>query len=148
VSQPVKVFEIRQDETPKPPIPFKLKFTRMIEGEVVETANHDFEAHGEAPAGAELALASMLHFGPHGEQKINMEGLTNYFRTVMTTENYLRLRRLLDDPELMIPMRSLVDVWQWLTAEYAGRPTLPSPASSDGRRIIEASATERPVTQG
>lgn len=148
MSQVVKEFEIRQDPVPKPPIPFKLTFTRMVDGAVTELEIHQFEAVGDAPAGADLANASLLRFDAHGEQEINLDGITNYFRVVMPREDYRRFRNLLDDQKVITKLPALIEVWKWLTSTYAARPTSLSPASSGGRQTIEATATELPVTPG
>ena len=146
MSTPIKTYGVRLPDEPKPPFPFRIEFTKKPPSEDPPIVK-EFSAVGEAPIGADVALASMQRIGRHGKTIIDLPGLYEYFRIVLSESDYFALRELLDDPLTIVPIETLLDIIRDIIAHQAGRPTSPSPASSGGRRIIEASATEQPPTQ-
>lgn len=131
MSRTVKTFRVKESETPPEPLPFDLEFIPADPEK--EPIIESFEAFGKPPAGAQLALASVIRYGPRGRQNVDMNGMMEFFELVMATEDYERLRKLLDDPEWTIDIDLVGDIFTWLTEEYADRPTRRSRRSSHMR---------------
>lgn len=56
----------------------------------------------------------------------------NFFKNVMSTEEYTRLEALLTTPEKYFDIDKLGEIVAWLSSEYASRPTQPSESSESG----------------
>lgn len=138
MSQPVKVFTVVVDDQPLPPKPFDIQF-RKKDGTEVQT--HSFVAHGERPAGLTLLLGSVIRYDTRGRQGVDLNGLSAFMEKAMPPADYTRFRDLIEDPELVVPMETLGEVFEWLASEYGERPTSPSSSSTDGRRRTGGSST-------
>lgn len=137
MSQAVKVFRVAQG-TKKDPIPFAIEF-KKLDGEVV---THEFSAYGETPAGVTLLLASVVRFDARGRQRTDLNGLTAFFSAVMEPKDYARFSALLDDPELLVPIETLSEIFEYLCEQYGDRPTEQSSSSSGGGLPTGDGATE------
>lgn len=130
-AQAVKTFTVKRAGEPLPPRPFQIEFTREDGGESVV---HEFVIHAEAPAGFTLILASVVRIDARGREQVDLNGMSTFFEAAMPPADFRRFRACIEDPELVVPMDTLADIFQWAIEVYAERPTTPSPSSSDGRR--------------
>lgn len=136
MSQGVKVFEVEQEEQ-LPPIPFQICFKRL-DG---TKENHDFHVYGEAPVGTAFALESSVRRDNHDRARLDLMGLKRFFRSVMADDDYFRLLDLLDHPDVIVDLPTIVNIYHWLTEEYFDRPTRRSSTSSNGRPITATLST-------
>lgn len=130
MARQIKTFKFVEPEEAPEPWPFEFELTPRDGGDpVIER----FEAMGEAPAGAQLALAQMIHYSTRGRRNIDMNGMMEFFEKVMSDEDYQRMRDLFDDKRWIIKIDAVGEVFTWLTEVYAERPTKRSRHSSPTR---------------
>lgn len=106
-----------------PPIPFEIVLTNG-KG---ETKTMEFEAFGDAPADALLAMGKMGRVTKSGEEAVDVSGLGDWFESVLVTESAPRWRAMIEDRVWMVKGEMLGEVFQWLQEQWTDRPTVPSP---------------------
>ena len=117
---------------------------------------------------AQIAAGIMLRFGKlmaeQGETSEDSSGLKmvsavmGFFRAALMPADYERFMQVIDDPDIAIPLGTLVDIAGWLGEVYAGdRPTgesLPAPSdklssggdSTDGASVATPTYSRSPQT--
>jgi hypothetical protein len=119
----VKVFDVSVAPAAET-LAFALRFTIEATG---QTEEHTFEAQRDAGAGGTFAISGIVRYTDRGEQIIDLNAMTSFFKRVLIPGDYDRLRDLMDRRDLTVPMDKLGEVFQWLMEEISGRPTEPPP---------------------
>lgn len=125
-----KVFEASV-KTPSEPIEFAIRFTwaddpdRPAEEEVL----HAVPLDGVTLGMGMVPATDVFRIDDDGRAFIDRDGATRYFSQVLIDEDWPRYIALLADKKRIIRIETLGEIVEWLTEEYAGRPTTPSAPS-------------------
>lgn len=113
----------RNDATPKE---FILAYQRNVaadgEPEVLEDREDTFTALATSPAGVMVDFAAA---GSQGGGK-SAAALVEFLAQTLIDGDVDRFAELVRDKRVQIPVQTLGEIVEWLVAEYANRPTLPS----------------------
>lgn len=129
------------------PYPFALQFLVVDERGVPtgEMEEHTFEASAYPGAGADFAASEIVKWDKAtGMRGVDLNGIKVFLARVLPTGDLERFAALLDRKDVAVPMEALGELYKWLVEEYAGRPTMQSSRSSDGRRRTGKRSTEPP----
>jgi hypothetical protein len=110
--------QFRAPRNTSPPLDFEITYEQLIDDEWIEQTSK-FKARPRLPGHQLMKITTAMQAGI-AVQSAEMIGM---LQGAIATEYHEEFMKLIDDPDIAIPIETLADILIWLAEEYTGRPT-------------------------